>query len=57
MDYKRKLIENKNLMQRVLENYEYRRLFEFRKFNKTMKEQVVPRAIKHLIYSCPEKEE
>ena len=51
-DYKTKVLTNRNLMQRVLENYSYKRLIEFRKFNKDMCKEVVPRCIKHLRYEC-----
>ena len=55
-DNKSKVIKNKNIMQRVLQNYDYKRLFDFRSFNHEMCQEIVPRCIKHLIYNCPEKE-
>ena len=51
-DYKQKVLSNKNIMQRVLENYSYKRLFDFRAFSKEMCQEVVPRCIKHLKYEC-----
>ena len=44
-------------MQRILENYDMRRVLEMRKFSKTVQQEVVPRCIKHLIYNCPMDEE
>lgn len=51
-NYKQKIVKNNNIMQRVLENYSYQRLFDMRRFSKQMNEEVVPRCVKHLKFSC-----
>ena len=53
-DFRRVVSQNKNLMQRILENYSISKLLEFRKFNKQVCEEIIPRCIKELKYSCYE---
>jgi hypothetical protein len=51
---KKKLLQNKNVMQRVLECFELKDLLEWRLFSKTVANEIVPRCIKKLIYRCPD---
>ena len=54
INYKNKIIENANLMQRVLENFQIKELVEWRKFNKKLANEVFSRCVKHMICKLPD---
>ena len=52
-----KAFKNNNVMQRVLECFDVKELLEWRYFDKRFGNELVPRCLKNLRYTCPDEDE
>ena len=57
VNYKEKVIQTSNCVQRILENFKLDELLKWRLFNKKMAGELVPRCVKHLICELPDANE